>query len=137
VPGISASFSLRGIPQLKQKLKRLSDKVRKKGMKEAVDVGAGILLKGVRKRVPRKTGHGKRSLHVVRKIKRFSANATVSNKPETFYLRFVEYGFFNVRTNREISAQPFMRNTFDSDAPRARHEMVRRLTRFIEYHGNT
>jgi HK97 gp10 family phage protein len=119
--------TIRGIPELKRDLDRLSDAAQGRMLRNCTMAGARVAAAAARRNAPVATGRLKKSIKA-----RWAAADRKSPRKEAlvntplFYGRLVENG------TRFVSPQPFMRPAVDENQGRIIDKMAQNLSRGID-----
>jgi HK97 gp10 family phage protein len=117
-----AGISIIGVPDLKERLSKLSDAMGAEYLEAAVKEGAGVIQDAIIRAAPEKTGRLKGAFDLQTTASRPGhVEMQLQVDPDAFYWRFLEYGtkfiqamhFISKATkNRKSTAKQTMRDTF-------------------------
>lgn len=111
-----ADFTVKGFAELESLLKKLPDTVPKKVTILSLRAGGRVLVKGMKSRVPVRTGKLRDSITVTTaaKVTKNRSNASVGfKKPVSRIAHLIEFG------TKHSKAEPFIRPTIDQDGQEA------------------
>lgn len=99
---------VKGVPEAKAQLARLSDALAGKVLLRAVVAGALIVQNSAKRKAPYKTGNLRRSIHIEpRGVSRGAASVEVGTNVE--YAHYLEFG------TRYMAARPYLRPALDEN----------------------